>query len=730
MNLSTRQIAKEYALYTRTLLFLTGRAGTGKTTLLKEILEETSKKTIVVAPTGVAAINAGGMTIHSMFQLPTTGFVPTDDMVDPDQFTNRKRLAKTQKIRKERIQVILELELLVIDEISMVRADLLDAIDATLCRIRKSSLPFGGVQVMVIGDLFQLSPVVRNDAFRTLSNYYESPYFFDSWVWKRAATITLELTKIYRQDDTVFINILNNIRQGNKINEDLDILNKRVAKADPKANIITLTTHNAKALKINKEALDALKTEVYKLEADIKGRFSESAYPADEEITLKKGSQVMFVRNHSEGAYYNGKIGEVTGMHEDDVFVKCKGDSGPIRVQPVEWKNVKYTVDKETKAVLKEDIGSFTQYPLKLAWAVTVHKSQGLTFEQVTLDLANTFAPGQLYVALSRCISMEGLYLTAPVTTSNIIIDDRIKNYYLNHTTDLIDTDHLAKAKADYEDIKILEKWNLTKLSTYAEMWHETIDESNLPNENKIYKVTQKVESALDVLIKTSEKFQWQLKSLISEYKEDDEQLHQIIERCQKAVVYFTKELHEKVITPLSEHYSEYKLKGKVKKYLTVVESLLNDAWLKMNELYLIEYRGIKVHPEPRAYKRIVLFDPDKKMVKKEKGATYLVTLDLLNDDKSIQEIAEIRSLAVGTIEGHFDKLLKDDKISIDQIMPHDRQEKLIPYFRNNPEGTTITDIRSKMSFEVSFGELRWIQTMIAKEKSEEEEAAQKNSPK
>ncbi len=715
MKLTTSQIAKEYALHTRTNIFLTGRAGTGKTTLLKEILAETKKRTVVVAPTGVAAINANGVTIHSMFQLPTTGFIPTNDNVNPGQFTNRRRLASTQKIRKERIQLLLELEMLVIDEISMVRADLLDAIDATLSRIRKNNEPFGGVQLIVIGDLYQLSPVVNHDTFRTLSNYYKSAYFFDSWVWNKAQTITIELTKVYRQDDQDFINILDNIRQGNKVSQDLEILNRRVQSIADQKNIITLSTHNAKTLAINNRQLEALDTEVFKLEAEVNGRFSPSAYPIDETITLKKGCQVMFIRNHPEGLYYNGKIGLITSMSDNELYVTCD-NSPPIKVETVEWKNVQYTIDKKSKKVLKEDIGSFVQYPLKLAWAVTVHKSQGLTFDQVILDIADTFASGQLYVALSRCRSMEGLYLTSPVRQENIIIDQKIKSYYDEQSAVALSMDHLAQAKAEYEDILILEKWNFNKLLTYIEMWHEEIEDTHLPEEDKVYALVQDIDKAFKQLNTTSGKFQLQLKSLIATYKEDDQQLHVIIERAKKAIDYFTEQIHGQIIKPLENHYSQFKLKGKIRRYLNVVDSLVNDMWLKMNDFYLLEYRSIKIHPEPRVYKRIKLFDPDKKVSKRVKGETYSITLELLNEDKDISEIAKIRSLAVSTIESHMNRLLREDKISIDQIMSHERQKKILPYFEKLKEDETLGDLRPRIPFDVSFGELRWVQTLISKD--------------
>ena len=402
-NRTNQEFFLEYALNTSENIFLTGKAGTGKTTLLKKVIRQTEKNVAVVAPTGVAAINAGGMTIHSMFQLPTTGFIPTDDQVLPQFFTNRITLARTQRMRQERRRVLLELELLIIDEISMVRADLLDAVDSVLKRIRKDQNPFGGVQVIVIGDLFQLSPVLRSHELLTIKSYYDSPFFFDSNVWKQCKPVTIELNKIFRQDDAEFISILNNIRVGKREDSDLLVLNQRVSQDHDATGIITLTTHNAKADKINNRKLDELKNEEFELEATIKGKFAETAFPVKECMKIKVGSQVMFIRNHPDQLYYNGKIGIVKDKIENEVIIQSFDDNSVIHVSPVEWKNYKYTIDPSTKQIEKEDIGSFIQYPLKLAWAVTVHKSQGLTFRHANLDLADTFAPGQLYVALSRC---------------------------------------------------------------------------------------------------------------------------------------------------------------------------------------------------------------------------------------------------------------------------------------------------------------------------------------
>ena len=394
-----RQIAKEFILQTNRNLFLTGRAGTGKTTLLKEVLRETNKNAVVVAPTGVAAINAGGVTIHSMFQLPTAAFIPDFQTgTGSDHFITRNQLAQSQRIRKERRQLIIELELLVIDEISMVRADLLDAVDFTLKRLRHNALPFGGVQLLVIGDLFQLSPVVRSFEMSILNRYYHSMFFFEAHVWRSCDPVCIELKKVYRQEESSFIGILNNIRNGVKEENDLTELNKRFSDQADSASAITLTTHNNKAEIINQKELGLLTGPKYTLKAQVNGRFAESAYPTEEKIVVKKGAKVMFLRNHSEGLYYNGKIGEVTGKVDEILLVKCEGEKNPIQITPIEWKNTRYVLDQTTKEVKQQDIGQFKQYPIKLAWAVTVHKSQGLTFDHVMLDLEDTFAPPKIAV--------------------------------------------------------------------------------------------------------------------------------------------------------------------------------------------------------------------------------------------------------------------------------------------------------------------------------------------
>jgi len=353
-----RDIAKDFILNTNRNIFLTGKAGTGKTTLLKEILEETDKNYIVTAPTGVAAINAGGVTLHSLFLFPFKSYIPYRDKGhSPERYYDSYELAKHQKFNREKLDLLLALDLLIIDEISMVRADLLDAIDQSLRRVRKNGLPFGGVQMLVIGDLFQLSPIVKEQDRYILSNYYEGFYFYDSLTWKQANPISVELKKVYRQKERSFIEILNSIRAGKKDEQAISQLNKNYDPNPDFTDTITLTTHNNKADSINQSELEKIDSDEVDLHAVVSGRFPENAYPAGEQITLKVGARVMFIRNHSEELYFNGKTGTVTKIEDDLITVKSD-DGHKILVEPVDWKNLKYSIDIEDGKIIQEELGS------------------------------------------------------------------------------------------------------------------------------------------------------------------------------------------------------------------------------------------------------------------------------------------------------------------------------------------------------------------------------------
>ncbi len=409
-------------------IFLTGKAGTGKTTLLKYIKQNTFKQLAIVAPTGVAAINAGGSTIHSFFQFAFNPFVPQLNQTGEINF-NHSNLP-TLKYNSLRLGIFRNLELLVIDEISMVRADMLDQIDVTLRQVRKKShLPFGGVQVLLIGDMYQLPPVVQHEEWKLLNTIYKSPYFFDSLVIKNNYPVYIELDKIYRQKEQQFVDLLNKVRNNNLDLESLELLNSHysptITQHDYETNI-TLTTHNKKADQINATALDALPDKAYKFKCKVDGSFNEKNYPAEETLILKKGTRVMFLKNNPEKNYYNGKIGVITFINDEKIKVKCEDDAFEIEVIKESWQNVAYQLDKNTKQINEEVLGTFAQYPLRLAWAITIHKSQGLTFSKLIIDAAEAFSAGQVYVALSRCSSLQGLTLSSKIDKNSLLNDAKI----------------------------------------------------------------------------------------------------------------------------------------------------------------------------------------------------------------------------------------------------------------------------------------------------------------
>ena len=414
--------AWDFVEHTGRSIFLTGRAGTGKTTFLKTVVERSSKRCIVVAPTGVAAINAGGMTIHSFFQLPFSPFVPNAQFKSKFDFGKEKR------------KIISSLDLLIIDEISMVRSDLLDAVDSVLRRYRDRYKPFGGVQLLMIGDLQQLTPVVTSDDERMLAPYYDTPYFFGSKALAQIDYVTIQLEKVYRQQDDDFLTLLNHIREGQPSADDLQRLNSRCQPdfiPKPEEGYIRLTTHNQMANNYNETELQKLPTRAYTYQATIEGTFPDYSYPTAETLTLKEGAQLMFVKNDPSGnhLYYNGRIGHVTYADTSRLQVYCPGDDEAIEVEPLTWENARYTLNPETREIESEVLGKFSQLPLRLAWAITIHKSQGLTFERAIIDASLSFAPGQVYVALSRCKSFEGMVLASQIPSHAIINDERVDNY-------------------------------------------------------------------------------------------------------------------------------------------------------------------------------------------------------------------------------------------------------------------------------------------------------------
>lgn len=564
------EFAEALVLNTDAHVFLTGRAGTGKTTFLRSLREKTYKRMVVVAPTGVAAINAGGQTIHSFFQLPFGPQIPEDDIVlgetlFPDteseaatrkaasSNTNAKPTARSlaaqyQKLRKSKLNLIRSLDLLVIDEISMVRADVLDAIDAVLRRARRSQKPFGGVQVLMIGDVHQLSPVAKPEEWELLAPYYQNVYFFGSHVLQKTPYLCVELDHVYRQHDEDFITLLNKVRDNRLDTECLQLLNQRFLPdftPDDRDGYITLTTHNAQADEINASKLDALPGKAVVFKASVKGTFPENTYPTKEELELKVGAQVMFVKNDPspEKAFFNGKIGRVVGIdrQEETVEVQC-GDEC-LTVGMLQWQNMEYVINDESKDIEENEIGSFTQIPLRLAWAVTIHKSQGLTFDKLIVDAGHAFAHGQVYVALSRCTSLEGLALKTRIPSTALVSD-----YSVNRFVDCLPEREPTQEKVEqlrhaYELETMLELIDFHSLyKDFGRLTKVVYDNHTLFEQDLIEALSQRRNQFLEQLCGVGSKFESQVKRLHEE-SATCEQNQALQERLMKGCGYFKEHL-------------------------------------------------------------------------------------------------------------------------------------------------------------------------------------------
>lgn len=535
------EMLSRFVQNTDTHIFLTGKAGTGKTTFLHNLALNINKRMIVVAPTGVAAINAGGVTIHSFFQLPFGPIVPDAPQEERSSHLN------VQKINRTKLKIMRSLDLLVIDEVSMVRADLLDAVDAVLRKVRRSTVPFGGVQLLMIGDIQQLSPVAKPEEWELLSPYYKSVYFFDSKVLQKTPYICVELKHIYRQNDIAFINILNQIRNNNIDMQSLDMLNSRFMpdfKADDKDEYITLTTHNYQADEINEKKLASIKSKTLSFDAEVEGIFPESAYPTKEHLELKVGAQVMFVKNDPspEKKFYNGKIGKIVSYNEDDgIAVQC--DDQIIEVNALKWQNFEYKINEETQEIEEKEIGSFTQIPLKTAWAITIHKSQGLTFKKVILNAEMAFAHGQVYVALSRCTSLEGLVLSSRIGR-NVIFNDNTIDAFVDKMPLLEpDNERLAKEELAFFKKKIIELFDFDVLTVLINRLAKTIRENeNIFEKETVDIVNVKRNSFRNEIVDVSLKFARQIESIF-EREEIDHAFLQ--ERVMKASAYFFEKLNE-----------------------------------------------------------------------------------------------------------------------------------------------------------------------------------------
>ncbi len=540
------EFVEELVLFTDAHIFLTGRAGTGKTTFLKNLPLKTYKRMVVVAPTGVAAINAGGQTIHSFFQLPFGPQLPENAL---GKGYNAKTLAaQFQKLNKKKINLMRSLDLLIIDEISMVRADVLDAIDAVLRRVRRSQKPFGGLQLLMIGDVHQLAPVAKPEEWEVLSPYYDTPYFFGSQVLKKAPYVCVELEHIYRQHDDDFISLLNKVRNNQMDADCVRVLNSRFKPGfvpKDEEGYITLTTHNYQADQINDSKLAAIKEKTLTFKAEVHGTFPENTYPTKEELELKIGAQVMFVKNDPtpEKAFFNGKIGRLVGYDEKEGTVTVLSDGERITVPKLKWQNMEYTINADNQDIEEKEIGSFTQIPLRLAWAVTIHKSQGLTFDKVIVDAGQAFAHGQVYVALSRCTSLEGLVLKTRIS-SNALVNDFSVNQFVEQLPEKEPTqEKVDQLRHDYELETMLELIDFDGIyKDFGRLMKVLYDNDTLFEHSLIQDLSQRRNKIHEELCSIGFKFESQIRKL-HDQAPSCEQNPTLQERLIKGVAYFDEHL-------------------------------------------------------------------------------------------------------------------------------------------------------------------------------------------
>lgn len=728
-------------------IFLTGKAGTGKTTLLHKIINTCYKNTVVVAPTGIAALNAGGVTIHSMFQLPFASFLPT--LSNPPivneflRFENRFSLRKHFQMHKNKQQVIRNMELLIVDEVSMLRADVLDAMDYMLQFIRKDKRPFGGVQVLFIGDLLQLPPVVKQEEWEVLKHYYKGMYFFQSEVITQNPLLYVELETIYRQTDKLFISILNHLRENQLTSEDIKQLEKYVQPDFPKKHLkdyITLTTHNAKADAMNQREMSKLASPLFSYEADIVDDFPEYLYPIEKVIQLKEGARVMFIKNDISGEhlFFNGKMGTVVSLSEGEITVKLDGGR-VINVERYEWENVRYKLNETTKDIEEERLGSFTQYPLRLAWAITIHKSQGLTFEKAILDLASVFASGQAYVAFSRLRSLDGLILLSSVSANGINNNGEVIGYAENKASEKEVQTACYTGKTEFLQENIL---NTFQWNTLLEEWvlHRNSYSGEIGNKNLYKDWASQQLVRVQELVTVSEKFIKQLRTLFNNATD----VQHIFERVAKGITYFT---------PLLEQlwYEVLLVEGKianqkkVKQFFTELKELDNSLSETLKKLFRLEqmiqlaqsdqpFDKEKIHSAKleTLYSELTgkinnILKNEKLFIgeyplskddkpKKEKRSTYDITLQLWKEGKTVAEIAKKRTLSQATIYSHIAKCIEQDKIAITEVLPEETINELNTIFKENEELTTLKSLYEKTEERYSWDELRLFRAYLLKE--------------
>jgi GTPase SAR1 family protein len=684
----TAELAVDFINSTKRNVFLTGKAGSGKTTLLHYIISNTHKNVAVAAPTGIAAINAKGVTLHSLLHLPFGTFIPENAPIDPGNYSVQLSTPKSYlaqfKMNRTKRDMIRNLELLIIDEVSMLRADMLDCIDLVLRTMRRNGTPFGGLQILFIGDLNQLPPIIKNEEWKLLGKYYKSVYFFESLVLRQSPLVYIELDKIYRQSDPKFLNILNRLRENQLTEEDVNILNSHHDPEYDKKELegyIHVTTHNYKADLINDQSLEKLDSKQKKYKAIVSGDFPENLYPVTDLLRLKEGAQVMFVKNDTsgDGRYYNGKVGEVYQMDEEHMSVKVRDPEDIITVVRHQWENKRYKLNKETNEIEENIIGSFEQFPLKMAWAITVHKSQGLTFKKAILDLSDSFAPGQMYVALSRLTGLEGLILSSRIPQITLDNDEALKQFENNKPeANTLSTQIIEDRKVYVIDL-IKQSFNFQNLKYAFEQHLREFDkDENRSSKQKYQDWTKEQQAVLNNLNEVGKKFN----SSLGKFEHEEDYLNLLYERLIKAKDYFTP-LMENVLLAFIGHIEKVSIQKKVKGYLAEINDLMalvKAKILEINKTALLFEAIIKnktlskkdIQASPIFKKNTAL-----KAEKKQKKPTVEISFELYQAGKSVEEIANERGLVTGTILGHLCTYVATGQIEANKLIDSEKLDQI-----------------------------------------------------
>ena len=670
--------AWEFVEMTGRSVFLTGKAGTGKTTFLREVVENSSKRVVVVAPTGIAAINAGGVTIHSFFQLPLHPFIPGSKIESKFAFSKEKR------------SIIKTIDILVIDEISMVRSDLLDAVDSVLRRFRDRTKPFGGVQLLMIGDLQQLTPVVTDEEADLLRQYYPTPYFFGSRALAKIDYVTIELKEVYRQQDEDFIRILNDVRKGFPSMETINTLNSRYIpdfQSDQDEGYIRLVTHNNMANSYNEQQLKQIDEPLHCFDAQISGTFPEYSYPTDVRLELKTGAQVMFVKNDpsAEKRYYNGKIGHVAEILDDVILVQCPGEEEAVAVEQLEWENSRYIINEHTQEMETEVQGVFRQYPLRLAWAITIHKSQGLTFDKAVIDAASSFASGQVYVALSRCRTLDGMVLASPLRQNSVMTDIRVEDYIVNQERAALESvSRLDSIKKEYFSQLLGDMFDFRNLAYQQKRMLDVC--SDFPS-GTVVGLAQKHNDILNILNRNVVPVGQKWRKIISGKSYEELLSEEFMNRIKKGCEYFLNELdgaygdfldkmkdikaeNKELLKRYGNIWSDLDLELNTQKLILKFmssENFSTECFLRARQKAVYEASGFvpKELKTPSKPSRKSSAKPEKP----KREDTRFVTFRMYKQGMSIKQIAKERDLHQRTINSHLAHFVAKGMLPVEEFV-------------------------------------------------------------